>query len=1012
MKRCPHCMKETGSAMVCSACGKFLEVQSATHQLQVGAVLTDGAFRSYEIGAVLGQGGFGITYIAYDLRRRIRVAIKEYYPLQCAQRSGMQVTPTPGAEKNFAGGQNNFLKEAQLLASLPPLDHVVQILDYFEANGTAYLVMEYLDGTPLHRLAAQHGTIPAAHLFSRLPTLLEDFQILHNAGVIHRDISPDNILWMPDGSLKLLDFGSARHLEDGKSVSIQLKHGFAPVEQYRTRGQGSFTDVYALCATIYYCITGNVPPHSVERLETDQLQPPSAMGISIDPVFEEALLWGLTVQPQARPQDMNTLRQRMFANGYPPILPFPEPAPQPEPVSEPVPDPKPDVHGETVIDAGGGTTHSDPLKKLREVFGTLTAKLRGLSKPVKLAAGGGILVLLLVVILLTVLPGRSSDGIWPHGPVVQLVDPVQYGYTKGQRVEGGLLEGLWISSPHGHIYGITTEGNAVLLDGGSIPNPMTIPETVSEANYPVTHIDSSFFTTMRLAENSDQQFTLSSNVLLPRNVESWIGLSDRFSYTMGTLAADWYLTAAITYHVNQIRVELGYPEATPILELSRLAQQGAAELQTNRDAETRNGRPYHSILNENQFAYTAATEQLAILYTEDQLLQWLYDIFVLLTFPDPDTGMLPTRIGIGSHCGELGSGEEAVCVFGTTEDSTAYLPAEFEENGLRFEIQRAEAVVTACDPSLEDVVIPDEIHGFPVTTVAAGAFDGCDDILALTLGNNITLLEEDTLSDCSHLFWIISNAPDLSICCEDDLSGCPYLLAIQVGPRSDWLGYVPLQATYTYTNMSTPVGDLTQFGIFDQGYYGLTTQGDAVVLNVFQSTVELDLSAGINGHDIVYLAEGSLDYVPNLNRIYSSERLCYDYSLHDFISRISYVTHAATRAHCWQLTCETAALYSDSHGSTVEPSLEFLEITMNAAEDWGRSGTNEPDTDEVWEEIPNRQARIWWAHDPKNDLYIRASNIQEELEEYKETEDEAFTEFAVGMSIVNGEAYQLWLFAN
>lgn len=243
MALCPHCMNQTEANSFCTQCGGSLSYQAAPHQLPAGTILTDGAFRTYEIGAVKGQGGFGITYIATDLRRKIRVALKEYFPMQCSTRAGIQVAPQPGMEQVFAGGQGSFLEEAKTLAALPPMDAVVQIMDYFEVNGTAYIAMEYLDGMPLNQVVQQRGVMPADVLLPRLPALMQNLHQLHQAGIVHRDISPDNIMYMPDGSLKLLDFGSARHYEDGKSVSIQLKHGFAPVEQYLTKGQGPFTDV-------------------------------------------------------------------------------------------------------------------------------------------------------------------------------------------------------------------------------------------------------------------------------------------------------------------------------------------------------------------------------------------------------------------------------------------------------------------------------------------------------------------------------------------------------------------------------------------------------------------------------------------------------------------------------------------------------------------------------------------------------------------------------------------------
>ena len=453
MALCPHCMTEyiphTGIGDFCTNCRSSLPYQAKPHQLPAGTILTDGAFRSFEIGAVKGQGGFGITYIALDLRRKMRVAIKEYFPIQCAQRSGIQVQATPGMEKVFAGGQSNFLKEAKMLAALPPMDSVVQIMDYFEVNGTAYIAMEYLDGTPLHRMVQSSGPIDAEQLIPRLASLLQNLKQLHAADIIHRDISPDNIMWMADGSMKLLDFGSARHLEDGKSVSIQLKHGFAPVEQYLTKGQGPYTDIYALCASIYYCLTGRVPSHAAQRLEQDDLIPPSQLGIRVPMEWEEALLWGLTVQPKARPQDVDSLLRRMFPGGVPEYNPFrsevppaPEPKPEPEPAPEttyqPTFDPtvevgspkieyQPPVYDPHQYQGESGTVKKPDQKK--PVNGLLE-KIIAIPLATKIIAGAAAIIVILLIVLISLLTGKDDKPETMRQPdpapvVEQVQEPVK-----------------------------------------------------------------------------------------------------------------------------------------------------------------------------------------------------------------------------------------------------------------------------------------------------------------------------------------------------------------------------------------------------------------------------------------------------------------------------------------------------------------------------------------------------------------------------------------------------------
>lgn len=308
MEYCPYCMHPVTGGY-CQSCGKPTNWTPGEQQLPAGTMLDGSGLHRYLTGAAIGQGGFGITYIAVEPDSGKRVAVKECFPVQCATRgtNGICVEPKPGMAAQLQGALNSFLDEARLLAKQTALKSVVQVEDFFSTNGTAYLVMEYLDGVTLSDKMQAEGRLPAQQLLSMLRPLMGDIGMLHASGIIHRDISPDNIMWMPDGSLKLLDFGCARSMEDGKSMSILLKHGFAPVEQYQTRGQGPWTDIYSLCATIYYCITGYLPTSAVERLEGDALKPPTELGADLTPKQEAALLWGMAVQPTKRPQHIELL---------------------------------------------------------------------------------------------------------------------------------------------------------------------------------------------------------------------------------------------------------------------------------------------------------------------------------------------------------------------------------------------------------------------------------------------------------------------------------------------------------------------------------------------------------------------------------------------------------------------------------------------------------------------------------------------------------------------------------
>ena len=351
MQYCPHCMRPAAGA-VCPSCGGDV---SWTGQkgidLPVGTVLSGGnGLRAYQIGAARGKGGFGITYIALETNSGRRVAIKEYFPTRCAFRggNGVDVQAMTGQEEPFRSGMDGFMKEGKMLLSQDDLSCVVHVIDYFQANGTAYLAMEYLDGVPLHtQMTRMGGRIPVNELMPRLALLLRDIGQLHRRGVIHRDISPDNIMWMPDGGLKLLDFGSARSImESGRSMTVLMKQGFSPIEQYRTRGQGPYTDIYALAATIYYCVTGVIPPSSMERLGEDTLQLPTALGAALTTEQETALLWALSIQPEARPQSMEEFAARLYKEERPQnVYPKPSPpvysTPQPQPRSEQPPQARP-----------------------------------------------------------------------------------------------------------------------------------------------------------------------------------------------------------------------------------------------------------------------------------------------------------------------------------------------------------------------------------------------------------------------------------------------------------------------------------------------------------------------------------------------------------------------------------------------------------------------------------------------------------------------------------------------
>ena len=194
------------------------------------------------------------------------------------------------------------------MARMEKQPQIVMVRDFFEANNTAYIVMEYVEGTNFIDLAKQRGgRIPADELFRLIEPLFTALSAMHKAGLIHRDISPDNLM-LEHGSVRLLDFGCARESSSGtETMTVALKQGYAPIEQYQRKGQGPWTDVYALSATIYFCLTGRVPPQSLDRLLSDELVTPRKLGVDIHPVQQRALLKGMAVNPEKRFQSVDEL---------------------------------------------------------------------------------------------------------------------------------------------------------------------------------------------------------------------------------------------------------------------------------------------------------------------------------------------------------------------------------------------------------------------------------------------------------------------------------------------------------------------------------------------------------------------------------------------------------------------------------------------------------------------------------------------------------------------------------
>ncbi|XME04123.1 serine/threonine protein kinase [Lachnospiraceae bacterium C1.1] len=319
-KLCPHCLREIynkETVTECPHCHKSLgHIENLPHHLKQMTVLAG----KYLVGDVIGEGGFGITYVGLDLNLELKVAIKEFYPNGYATRENKTTTKitiySGKNEETVKKWRESFINEARSLAKFSGLKGVVGVKDFFQENNTAYIIMEYVEGETLKNYMKKNGgKVDPAWLFKSIEPVMIALGQIHKAGIIHRDISPDNIMLMPDGSMKLLDFGAARSFEgEGeKSLSVMLKPGYAPEEQYRSHGkQGPWSDVYALGGTIYKAITGVTPPESMERLRKDELLPPRTYEASLTDTQENAILKAMALFAENRYQTMEEFHEGIY----------------------------------------------------------------------------------------------------------------------------------------------------------------------------------------------------------------------------------------------------------------------------------------------------------------------------------------------------------------------------------------------------------------------------------------------------------------------------------------------------------------------------------------------------------------------------------------------------------------------------------------------------------------------------------------------------------------------------
>ena len=313
MQYCYGCMKpiETDDHM-CGACGFDARAYVvAPHHLPPGTVLHE----RYLLGKVLGEGGFGITYVGRDTLLDMKVAVKEFYMNGYVNRNNTvsyEVLASVGTGSDlFAQNKAKFIEEARVLARFSNEVGIVGIRDFFEENGTAYMIMDFIEGTTLRTYLEKKGKMPMRDVITIMEPVMHALQHVHEQNVIHRDISPDNIMITPEKQIKLLDFGAAREISknDAKSLSVILKPGYAPEEQYRSRGQqGTWTDVYALSATMYRCISGITPDDAMERMFEDKVKPLHQI-CACTPAVSSVIMKGLSVRKDGRYQSIRELRK-------------------------------------------------------------------------------------------------------------------------------------------------------------------------------------------------------------------------------------------------------------------------------------------------------------------------------------------------------------------------------------------------------------------------------------------------------------------------------------------------------------------------------------------------------------------------------------------------------------------------------------------------------------------------------------------------------------------------------
>ena len=316
-KLCPGCMQHLkDSNTTCPHCGYPEKRLTVKDSLPIFSILAG----KYLLGAPLGKGGFGITYIAMHLPDEKIVAIKEFFPANLAVRDTDNETVVPADDTKavyYRTGMKSFSEEGRILYLLSDIEHVVHVAEQIQANNTTYLVMEYVPGISLKKyMKQQQKLFSEQETLTLMQPILLALQAMHQKGILHRDISPENLMLSPDNTLTLIDFGAARTFSrsDDDNLTVILKRGYAPEEQYHSNSrQGPWTDLYAVCAVMYQMLTGILPQEASARAEEDHLTPISRIeGLSLSPSTCAALEKGLQMDPMERYPDIGALMKVLY----------------------------------------------------------------------------------------------------------------------------------------------------------------------------------------------------------------------------------------------------------------------------------------------------------------------------------------------------------------------------------------------------------------------------------------------------------------------------------------------------------------------------------------------------------------------------------------------------------------------------------------------------------------------------------------------------------------------------